>query len=90
MSFMITCPICGPRSVHEFRFGAEDRGQRPFGKKTTPEILYQHVHERSNAAGPQKELWFHRDGCETWVSILRDTKNDLELPLSGEESCKKD
>ena len=90
MSFLITCPICGPRSVHEFRFGAEDRGPRPFGEEITPEALYAHVHERSNLAGPQKELWFHRDGCETWVSIWRDTRNDLEMSTPQEAPCSQD
>ena len=54
MSFMITCPICGSRSVHEFRFGAEDRGDRSFGDTVTPEALYSHVHERSSIPGHKK------------------------------------
>ena len=89
MSFMITCPICGARSVHEFRYGAEDRGDRSFGDTITPAELYAHVHERSNVPGPQKELWFHRDGCETWVTIWRDTRNDLEVAAPPQEaSCR--
>lgn len=90
MSFLITCPICGRRSVHEFRFGAEDKGDRPFGEKVSPEELYAYVHERNNTLGLQKELWFHRDGCETWFSIWRDTSNDLEQPIQQEEICKRD
>lgn len=90
MSFMITCPVCGRRSVHEFRFGAEDRGDRPFGERTTEAERYTHVHLRSNEAGPQKEWWYHRDGCETWFTIWRDTRIDREVDAPQEVSCTTD
>ncbi|MBW2367373.1 MAG: sarcosine oxidase subunit delta [Deltaproteobacteria bacterium] len=79
MSFLITCPNCGSRPVHEFRFGAEERGGKQWGDHIDPISRYEMVYNRCNVAGPQKELWFHRDGCETWVSITRDTRRDIEI-----------
>jgi len=86
MSFMITCPICGKRNIYEFRFGGEDRGKRPFGN-TAPsrEAWYDYVHARTNAAGPQPEMWYHRDGCGVWFSIWRDTTTNLEVEGPGGE-----
>ena len=43
------------------------------------------LYDRRNIAGPQKELWFHRDGCETWVSVTRDTRRDIEITESRRE-----
>jgi heterotetrameric sarcosine oxidase delta subunit len=28
---------------------------------------------RENAAGLQRERWFHRSGCRRWLTIERDT-----------------
>lgn len=79
MSFTITCPICGKRNIYEFRFGGEDRGPRPEEEGITPSVWCDYVHMCSNAAGPQKEWWFHRDGCGAWFSLWRDTRTNLEV-----------
>ena len=86
MSFMITCPICGRRSIHEFRFGSEDRGGWPRADTIAPAECYRQAHLRSNTAGRQKELWFHRDGCETWITVWRDTTCDREVAAPQEAS----
>lgn len=83
MSTMITCPICGPRNIYEFRFGSENKGPKPFDNKATPEERYDYVYLRTNSAGPQEEWWFHRDGCGSWFKTLRDTSNDLEVEPGG-------
>ena len=82
MSFTITCPICGKRDLYEFRFGGEDRGPRPNQEELTPEAWCAWVHMRDNVAGPQKEWWYHRDGCGLWFSVWRDTLTNLELSAS--------
>ena len=88
MSFMITCPNCGRRSIHEFRFGAEVRDGGPSADTIDPVRRYKETHERTSGAGPQKERWFHRDGCESWVTVWRDTRTDLEIPAPEEAPCK--
>ena len=80
MSLTLTCPVCGPRNAYEFRFGGEDRGPRPPEEElNTGSALYEYVHLRSNLAGPQKEWWYHRDGCGTWFTTWRDTTTNLEV-----------
>lgn len=79
MSFTITCPICGRRDLYEFRFGGEERGPRPDVEGITPEAHCQYVHMRTNAGGPQKEWWYHRDGCGSWFTVWRDTLTNREV-----------
>ena len=86
MSFTITCPICGPRNIYEFRFGGEDRGKRPFKNEATKEEWYDYIHARSNPAGVQPEMWYHRDGCGVWFAIDRDTTTNQEVKKKGGDS----
>ena len=79
MSLTLTCPICGLRNAYEFRFGGEDRGARPLEEAlSNSSAWYEYVHVRTNVAGPQKEWWYHRDGCGTWFTTWRDTTTNLE------------
>jgi sarcosine oxidase, subunit delta len=78
MSFLITCPNCGKRNSYEFRFGGEDRGPRPDERDLTPQAWCDYVHMCANAAGVQKEWWFHRDGCGLWFTTWRNTLTNLE------------
>jgi sarcosine oxidase subunit delta len=79
MAFTITCPICGPRSGYEFRYGGEDKGPRPDPAEMTPEAWCDYVHMTDSRPGVQKEWWYHRAGCGTWFTIYRDTTTNLEV-----------
>ena len=71
MSFLIPCPHCGPRSVYEFRYGGEYK-KRP--RPDAPESEWTRYNFlQANAAGEQKEWWFHRDDCRAWFFADRDT-----------------
>lgn len=86
MSYIITCPVCGPRDGYEFRFGGEVRGPRPEEEGLTPEARVEYVHHRDNAGGPSHEWWYHRDGCGSWFKTWRDTLVISECaPPEGEE-----
>ena len=83
MSHSITCPVCGPRDLAEFRFGNEDHG--PVADVHTLErgeyvaaLLMQQTE-----AGPQKEWWCHAAGCGTWFTTRRDTLTGREIPEKG-------
>jgi heterotetrameric sarcosine oxidase delta subunit len=77
MSFLLTCPNCGPRDVSEFRFGgeilaapvADISSDRP--RSTV-----------SNLPGPQRERWYHRLGCRRWLVAERDVRTNRVL-LTG-------
>jgi heterotetrameric sarcosine oxidase delta subunit len=82
VSYVLTCPNCGPREVTDFSFGGEVN-PRP---RTTPSAreLGAYNYFRDNVAGVQREWWFHRSGCGEWFLAERDTRtNDVlltELP----------
>jgi sarcosine oxidase delta subunit len=64
MSFLLTCPNCGPRDVSEFRYGGQILSSETSG---------------SNLPGPQRERWFHRLGCRRWLAAERDVRSNEVL-----------
>ena len=65
MSFLLTCPNCGERGVNEFRFGGEV-ASRP-APDATREQWTAYTYLRRNAAGDQREWWYHSYGCRQVV-----------------------
>ncbi|MGH2937841.1 MAG: sarcosine oxidase subunit delta [Solirubrobacterales bacterium] len=74
MSFVLTCPNCGPREVTDFGFGGE-LSTRPAERPAFTE-LNRYVYFRRNVAGPQREWWVHRSGCGQWFIAERDTRTN--------------
>jgi len=79
MSYTITCPVCGRRNLYEFKFGGEDRGPRPAEGGLSPDDWAQWAYMHDNVSGPQKEWWYHRDGCGSWFTVHRDTLTNREV-----------
>ena len=69
MSFLLTCPNCGPRDVSEFRYGGQILDPPP-------------ASPGSNLPGPQRERWYHRLGCRCWLAAERDVRTNQVL-LTG-------
>ena len=61
MSFLLTCPNCGPRDVSEFRYGGEIVAAPPGSPGPG-----------TNLPARQPERWFHRHGCRRWLEAERD------------------
>ena len=84
MGFYVTCPTCGPRSYHEYWFGGEVRER---SMSSADEADYRAVWLRENAAGLQRERWFHYAGCRRWLTLQRDTQDNSiardELPAES-------
>lgn len=82
MTFLLSCPNCGPRDVYEFGFRGETT-TRPVDRPTQRE-LSDYLYFRSNVAGVQREWWYHRNGCGLWFLAERDTRTNhvltTELP----------
>jgi heterotetrameric sarcosine oxidase delta subunit len=74
MSFLVPCPNCGPRDVNEFVTQGEVT-IRP-GPDATRRELSTYLYFRRNAAGPQREWWYHRLGCQSWFTAERDTRTN--------------
>jgi heterotetrameric sarcosine oxidase delta subunit len=74
MGFLLKCPNCGARSYEEFWFGGE---LRPIAESLSDDDDYGVTWLRDNFAGPQPERWFHYAGCRRWITVMRNTLNNL-------------
>ena len=74
MPFVLECPNCRVREVTDFGYGGEI-STRPRSRPTLRE-LGEYNYFRRNAAGVQREWWFHRSGCRAWFIAERDTATD--------------
>jgi heterotetrameric sarcosine oxidase delta subunit len=74
MSFILNCPHCGPRDVGEFRYGGEILSA-PADAPESPS---------SNLPGPQWERWFHRLGCQRWLTAQRNVQTNEVLQTKEE------
>jgi sarcosine oxidase subunit delta len=77
MSFVLSCPNCGPREVTDFGYGGEIV-PRPSERPGLRELgVYNYF--RRNVAGVQREWWYHRSGCCAWFVAERDTRTNEVL-----------
>lgn len=74
MSFLISCPLCGPRDVGEYRYGGEIQ-TRPVPDSTVA-TWSGYLYDRVNIAGEERAWWFHRSGCRRWFQAQRDTRTN--------------
>ena len=88
MSYVLTCPNCGPREVTDFGYGGEVN-PRPNSNPSRRE-LNTYNYFRRNVAGVQREWWSHRSGCGAWFLAERDTRTNevllTKLPDAGEDA----
>jgi sarcosine oxidase subunit delta len=80
MSFLVPCPMCGPRPVDEFSWGGE-LTPRPAPGSDDRE-LFRTLYMRRNVAGPQSEWWCHSSGCREWFLATRDTSTGEVLSVT--------
>ena len=80
MSFLLTCPACGPRDVYEFRYGGEVRARPAPGSSRDDWADYLYL--RANVAGIERAWWFHRLGCRRWFQAERDTRDNGVISTS--------
>ena len=73
MSFLLACPLCGPRDVYEFRFGGEIQ-KRP-APGSSQAAWGEYLYARTNIEGVERAWWFHR-GCRRWFQAERDTRDN--------------
>jgi sarcosine oxidase subunit delta len=71
----IPCPFCGERDVREFAYLGDATVTRPDPAAAEAErLFFDYVYLRDNPAGPHRELWYHVQGCRTWLRVERDTR----------------
>jgi len=74
VSFLIPCPLCGPREIGEYRYGGEIQA-RPVPGSTVAQWS-DYLFARRNVAGMERAWWFHRAGCRRWFQAERDTRTN--------------
>ena len=74
---LIVCPHCGPRNSDEFTFQGE-LTSRPEAAEDLG-AWRRYLYMKHNAAGLQREQWFHVSGCRRFLVIERDTiSNEIQ------------
>jgi heterotetrameric sarcosine oxidase delta subunit len=74
----IPCPFCGERDVREFAYLGDATVTRPDPAAPNAEgLFFDYVYLRDNPAGPHRELWYHAQGCRSWLCVDRDTRTHL-------------
>ncbi|MGH3502189.1 MAG: sarcosine oxidase subunit delta [Nocardioidaceae bacterium] len=68
----IPCPWCGRRDAAEFAY-VGTVSPRPDPRTTTPEEWHRYLYVHPNPAGQTIERWYHRYGCERFLTVQRDT-----------------
>ncbi len=69
----LTCPLCGDRDRREFTYyGAAVMLARP-SPEAPVEAWADWLHLRDNPAGVTQDLWYHEQGCASWLKVTRDT-----------------
>ncbi len=86
MSFLLSCPNCGPRDVNEFAYAGEVTS-RPNAAPSLRELT-SYLYQRRNRAGLQREWWCHRFGCEAWFLAERDTRTNEVLETHLPETAR--
>jgi len=74
MSFLLPCPICGPRDAYEFRYAGEVQRRPAPGSPRDTWAGY--LYFRTNVAGDERAWWFHSLGCRRWFQAERNTRDN--------------
>jgi sarcosine oxidase subunit delta len=70
----IECPYCGERDLSEYQYlGAADPQRPDPAAADVAQRYFEAVYLRDNPAGPHRELWYHTQGCRSWLHVMRDT-----------------
>jgi heterotetrameric sarcosine oxidase delta subunit len=80
MSFILSCPNCGPRAVDEYAYGGEVTVRAT--SVDDERALFHYLYFRDNTAGDQREWWFHSSGCREWFQAERNTTRNQVLQVA--------
>ena len=70
----IPCPHCGQRDVREFTYLGDASVRRPDANDPSAlDRFIEYVYLRNNPAGMHREYWYHGSGCQSWITVTRDT-----------------
>lgn len=70
----IPCPFCGERDSSEFTYLGEALPRPDPAQPGAATEFFDFVYLRNDPAGPHEELWYHEQGCRSWLHVRRDTR----------------
>lgn len=70
----IPCPFCGERDSSEFTYLGEALPRPDPAQPGAAAQFFEFVYLRNDPAGPHEELWYHEQGCRSWLRVRRDTR----------------
>jgi len=75
----ISCPFCGPRELHEFRF------HKTLPSPQAPASAFAQIYDRVGSLERSVEHWQHLAGCRGWLLVHRNPSTGavLEVTLLG-------
>jgi len=80
MSYLLSCPNCGPRPVDEYSYGGEVTVRAT--NSEDERALFHYLYFRNNTDGNQREWWFHSSGCREWFQAERNTTTNEVLQVA--------
>jgi heterotetrameric sarcosine oxidase delta subunit len=80
VSYLLSCPNCGPRPVDEYSYGGEVTVRAT--SVEDQRALFHYLYFRDNTAGDQREWWFHSSGCREWFQAERNTTRNEVLQVA--------
>lgn len=82
----LSCPICGERDSREFHYGGSAKLMHRPAPDAGEAAFFDYVHIRENPAGVNRELWYHRTGCQAWIVAERNvtTHEFLSFALASD------
>ena len=88
----IPCPTCGDRDRREFYYVGDAQIINRPSPEASEDIWDDYLHNRDNPAGVTKDLWYHENGCNSWLVVTRNTTThevlyaELVTKLKGDGS----
>ena len=88
----IPCPTCGDRDRREFYYVGDAQIINRPSPEESENIWDDYLHNRDNPAGVIKDLWYHENGCNSWLVVTRNTTThevqhtELVTKLKGDGS----
>lgn len=69
----LKCPLCGERDRREFYYVGDAVALERPDENAGEAAWDDYVHNRDNAAGKIRDLWYHESGCGAWIVVTRST-----------------
>ncbi|GLH80286.1 sarcosine oxidase subunit delta [Bradyrhizobium sp. SSBR45G] len=70
----IPCPFCGERDLMEFAYHGDTEPRPDPTAADASQLFFDAVYLRDNPAGRHQELWYHAQGCRSWLVVTRDVR----------------